>query len=310
MAYSVEIIGSDRAEELLSLHGGSNYYRQKADINGICIELFTENKDFSDMWSDNFYHMSDHVRSHGRIYCIDDGSGLHAEYDMSTYTMFLFDFDYYGWIKSVGLGMAGNILERGHYVYSVHGAAIDVDGKGVTLIAPSKTGKTTQSWGLLRLENSHLISDDWYFVQFGNGRPRITGSERNCYIDADIGDVWEEYKPLVTGVKFDNKGRGIGNVRWVRGDGAVIPKTSMSTVILLKRDPEDPELCREMAVDDALSYLESHDFCNPHQLIRDEASIALRREFFRKYLSECKVYMVNTISPARETQERIRSLIG
>ena len=310
MAYSVEIIGSDRAEELLSLHGGSNYYRQKADINGICIELFTENKDFSDMWSDNFYHMSDHVRSHGRIYCIDDGSGLHAEYDMSTYTMFLFDFDYYGWIKSVGLGMAGNILERGHYVYSVHGAAIDVDGKGVTLIAPSKTGKTTQSWGLLRLENSHLISDDWYFVQFGNGRPRITGSERNCYIDADIGDVWEEYKPLVTGVKFDNKGRGIGNVRWVRGDGAVIPKTSMSTVILLKRDPEDPELCREMAVDDALSYLESHDFCNPHQLIRDEASIALRREFFRKYLSECKVYMVNTTSPARETQERIRSLIG
>jgi hypothetical protein len=310
MAYSVEIIGSDRAEELLSLHGGSNYYRQKADINGICIELFTENKDFSDMWSDNFYHMSDHVRSHGRIYCINDGSGLHAEYDMSTYTMFLFDFDYYGWIKSVGLGMAGNILERGHYVYSVHGAAIDVDGKGVTLIAPSKTGKTTQSWGLLRLENSHLISDDWYFVQFGNGRPRITGSERNCYIDADIGDVWEEYKPLVTGVKFDNKGRGIGNVRWVRGDGAVIPKTSMSTVILLKRDPEDPELCREMAVDDALSYLESHDFCNPHQLIRDEASIALRREFFRRYLSECKVYMVNTTSPARETQERIRSLIG
>ena len=310
MAYSVEIIGSDRAEELLSLHGGSNYYRQKADINGICIELFTENKDFSDMWSDNFYHMSDHVRSHGRIYCINDGSGLHAEYDMSTYTMFLFDFDYYGWIKSVGLGMAGNILERSHYVYSVHGAAIDVDGKGVTLIAPSKTGKTTQSWGLLRLENSHLISDDWYFVQFGNGRPRITGSERNCYIDADIGDVWEEYKPLVTGVKFDNKGRGIGNVRWVRGDGAVIPKTSMSTVILLKRDPEDPELCREMAVEDALSYLESHDFCNPHQLIRDEASIALRREFFRRYLSECKVYMVNTTSPARETQERIRSLIG
>lgn len=310
MAYNVEIIGSDRAKKLLLLHGGSNYYRQKADINGICIELFTENKDFSDMWSDNFYHMSDHVRSHGRIYCINDGSGLHAEYDMSTYTMFLFDFDYYGWIKSVGLGMAGNILERGHYVYSVHGAAIDVDGKGVTLIAPSKTGKTTQSWGLLRLENSHLISDDWYFVQFGNGRPRITGSERNCYIDADIGDVWEEYKPLVTGVKFDNKGRGIGNVRWVRGDGAVIPKTSMSTVILLKRDPEDPELCREMAVDDALSYLESHDFCNPHQLIRDEASIALRREFFRRYLSECKVYMVNTTSPARETQERIRSLIG
>ena len=50
-------------------------------------------------------------------------------------------------------------------------------------------------------------------------------------------------------------------------------------------------------------------FCNPHQLVRDERSILLRREFFRRYLSECDVYMVNTTSPAKETQERIRSLI-
>ncbi len=309
MAYDVVMIGAERTKKLLSLHGGSNYYRQKADINGICIELFTANKDFSDMWADNFYHMSDHVHSHGRIYCIDDGSGLHAEYDVSTFTMFLFDFDYYGWIKSVALGMAGNILEQQHSVYSVHGAAIDVDGSGITLIAPSKTGKTTQSWGLLRLENSHLISDDWYFVQFGSGRPRITGSEKNCYIDADIGDVWEEYKTLVTGVRFDNKGRGIGNVRWVRGEGSVIPKTSMRTIVLLKRDKSDPELSRRLDVEEALAYLESHDFCNPHQLIRDEHSMSLRREFFREYLSQCAVYMVNTTSPAKETQDRIRSLI-
>ncbi len=311
MAYDVLIIGKGRTEELLGKCGCLNYYNLKADINGVCIELFTENKDYVDMWSDNFYHMSDSVRSHARIYCLDDPSvGLHAEYDVSTFTMFLFNFDYYGWIKSVALGMAGNILEQAHSTYSVHGAAIDMDGAGVTLIAPSKTGKTTQSWGLLRDGNAHLISDDWYFVQFGNGRPRITGSEKNCYIDADIGDVWEEYKPLVTGVRFDNKGRGIGNVRWVRGEGAVIPKTAMHTIILLKRDPEDPELSRRMDVDEALSYLESHDFCNPHQLIRDERSMSLRREFFRRYLSECAVYMINTTSPAKETQERIRSILG
>ena len=41
-----------------------NLYRLKADINGICIELFTEKKDYIDMWSDNFYHMSDYTRSH------------------------------------------------------------------------------------------------------------------------------------------------------------------------------------------------------------------------------------------------------
>ena len=310
MAYEVVLIGKERADELLAVCRPLNYHRHKAAINGVCVELFSEKKDFIEMWSDNFYHMSDSVRSHARIYCIDDGkTELHAEYDISTYTIFLFNFDYYGWVKSVALGLAGNILERAHWIYSVHGAAIDIDGKGITLIAPSKTGKTTQSWGLLRLENAHLISDDWYFVQFGVGRPRIAGSEKNCYIDADIGDVWEEYKPLVTGVRFDNRGRGIGNVRWVRGEGSVITKTAMKTIVLLKRDPSDPEIIRKMDVDSALDYLESNDFCNPHQLIRDEASIALRREFFRRYLSECDVFMVNTTCSAKETQERIRSLI-
>jgi hypothetical protein len=310
MAYEVRLIDKDRTEELLAHCRRQSYYRHKADINGICVELFCLNKEYVDMWSDNFYHMSDSVRSHARIYCLVDNSiGLHAEYDVSTYTMFLFNFDYYGWIKSIALGLAGNILEQAHRIYSVHGAAIDIDGHGVTLIAPSKTGKTTQSWGLLREENAHLISDDWYFVQFGTGRPRITGSEKNCYIDADIGDVWEEYRPLVTGVRFDNKGRGIGNVRWARGEGSVIPKTAMNVAILLKRDPSDPEIEREMTAEEAVGYLEANDFCNPHQLIRDERSTALRRSFFIEYLSQCRVFMVNTICPAEETQNRIRALI-
>lgn len=310
MAYETKIIDRERLDELLALCRPMNFYRHKADLNGICIELFSCNKEYIDMWSDNFYHMSDSIRSHARIYCVDDGkTELHAEYETSTHTIFLFNYDYYGWIKSVALGLAGNLLEQQHWIYSVHGAAIDIDGKGVTLIAPSKTGKTTQSWGLLRDRNAHLISDDWYFVQFGTGRPRITGSEKNCYIDADIGDVWEEYRPLVTGVRFDNKGRGIGNVRWVRGEGSVIPKTSMSTIILLKRDKDDPVIERELSTDEALKYLEDHDFCNPHQLVRDERSLSIRREFFRKYLDQCKVYMVNTTCTAEETQERIRSLI-
>lgn len=310
MAYEVVMIGGKRTEELLQVCRPMNYYRHKADINGVCIELFTENKDHIDMWSDNFYHMSDSVRSHARIYCIDDGrTELHAEYDISTYTIFLFNYDYYGWVKSIALGLAGNILERAHWIYSVHGAAIDIDGHGVTLIAPSKTGKTTQSWGLLRMENSHLISDDWYFVQFGVGRPRVNGSEKNCYIDADIGDVWDEYRPLVKGVRFDNRGRGIGNVRWIRGEGSVITKTSMSVVILLKRDRNDPSIVSKLSADEALAYLEVNDFCNPHQLVRDEDSISLRREFFRRYLSECSVFMVNTVCPATETQEHIRNII-
>ena len=310
MAYRLVDIDNARADELRSICKGKNYYTSKADINGVCVQLFTENRDYIEMWLDNFYHMSDSIRPHARIYCITDpDADLHAEYDISTYTMFLFKFDYYGWVKSIALGMAGNILEDSHGIFSVHGAALDMDGAGVTLIAPSKTGKTTQSWGLLRMEGARLISDDWYFVTLGERRPRIEGSEKNCYIDADIGDVWEEYRPLVKEVRFDNKGRGIGNVRWVAGEGAVTRTASMRHIFLLKRDPSDERHVFDMTADEALDYLAVNGFCNPHQLVCDTRRAARRKEFFREYLSRCQVHMVNTTCSAEETQENIRSVL-
>ncbi len=311
MAYRLEVIGEERFRELSERCSRLNCYTEKADINGVCVQLFTANKAYLDMWTDNFYHMSDAVRSHARLFCLDDpDTDLHCEYEVGTHTMFLFNFDYYGWIKSIALGMAGNILEDCHSIFSVHGAALSVDGTGVTLIAPSKTGKTTQSWGLLRAENTHLITDDWYFVSFGVGRPMVEGSEKNCYIDADIGDVWEEYEPLVQEVRFDNKGRGIGNVRWVAGHGSVIHSTPMRVVLLLKRDPAEPPGPRRMEPAEALEYLESHDYCNPHQLLRDESRMARRRAFFSRYLSECDTYMVNTTGTPEETQDSIREVIA
>ena len=310
MAYRTEIIGPERSGELAKTAAEINLYKSKADINGICVELHTANKDYLEMWTDNFYSCSDHMRPHARIYCLSDpATDLHAEYDVENRVMYLFNYDYYGWIKSIALGMAGNILEE-QGIHPVHGAALDVDGAGVTLIAPSKTGKTTQSWGLLRMDNTYLITDDWYFVEMGYGRPTVYGSEKNCYIDADIGDVWEEYKALVKDVKFDNKGRGIGNVRWIAGNGSVITTTSMKYIILMKRDRDDPAIVRQMDTEEALEYLAANDFCNPHQLIVDERRSAMRKEFFRRYLSECTVLMVNTTCPPEVTQERIRKALG
>ncbi len=51
-------------------------------------------------------------------------------------------------------------------------------------------------------------------------------------------------------------------------------------------------------------------FCNLHQLIRDDRIISLRREFFREYPSQCSLFMVKTICPAKETQVRIRQIVS
>ena len=138
----------------------------------------------------------------------------------------------------------------------------------------------------------------------------ISRSEMNCYIDADIGDVWEEFKPLVETTKFDNKGRGIANVRWITGKESVINSTYIRYVIFLKRDTSDPELYRELSIDEAMDYIVRNDFCNPHQMIRDDRKMELRRRFFSEYLSKCRVFLVNTTQKAEDTQGMIRRIIG
>jgi len=310
MSYAVTQIPQSETERLCSEFRNRPFFPAKADIHGVCVKLYTEDRETADMWEDNFYSMSDSVRSHARLICVsDERYGTEVLYDINSKTAFLFNFSYYGWVKSIALAIASDILEDAHGIHWVHGAALDADGLGVTLIAPSKTGKTTQSWGLLRSENTRLVTDDWYFVKMGGGRPIAAGSEKNCYVDADIGDVWEEYKPLVKTVKFDSNGRGIANIRWVAGLDSVIPMTSIRYIILMKRDKDDKEAVRKMTSGEAVAYLEENDYCNPHQMVRDERKMSLRKRFFTEYLKGAEVYMVNTILEPRETQERIREIV-
>ena len=147
-------------------------------------------------------------------------------------------------------------------------------------------------------------------MKLSDRRPLISGSEKNCYIDADIGDVWEEYLPLVSTTKFDNKGRGIANVRWVAGNDSVAFNTYMRYVVFLKRDKDDGRLVTELSTDEAVDYLVKNDFCNPHQMVRDERKMRIRTQFFRDYLSKCKVFLVNTVNRAEETQKLIREALG
>ena len=48
--------------------------------------------------------------------------------------------------------------------------------------------------------------------------------------------------------------------------------------------------------------------CRIH-VIRDERKKRVRTEFFRQYVSKCKVFLVNTVNRAEETQELIRKAL-
>jgi hypothetical protein len=310
MPYQVRIITPEEKDQLYEEYSSVKFFSLKAEVYGCCIKLLTTDRRIKEMWEDNFYAMSESVRSHGRVVMIDlPGEAMKVLYEPVAKTAFLFNFDYYGWVKSIALAVAGDLLEDEHHIHSVHGASIDIAGHGVSLIAPSKTGKTTHSWGLLRMKDARLVTDDWYYVRPFTGRPVAYGSEKNCYIDADIGKAWPEYRELVEKAVFDNRQRAVVDVRWIAGPGAVIPLTTLYDVILLKRDPDDKQLVTELEPKEALEYLRLNDFCNPHQLVRDNRKMAIRYEFFSRLTSNVRVHLVNTTGPAGETQDLIRKAL-
>ena len=311
MSYSVELISPEEKDRLYETYEPRLLYTNKAEIYGCCIKILTDSEATRNEWEDNFFTADENNRSHGRLIVLSlPGQPFSVKYDAYTKTAFLINVDYYGWVKSIALAVAGDVLEDEHRIYSVHGAMIDVNCMGVSIIGPSGTGKTTHSWGLLRIPTARLISDDWYFVRLSSREPLAFGSEKNTYIEADIGKIWNEYERLVDKATFDQRGRAVVNVRWIVGNGGVIPMTTLKKVIMLKRDPADKKIVTPMNVEEAVQYLLAHNFCNPHLLVKDQRKTAVRTNFFRKLFEQTEVYLVNTTATPHETQDEIRKVLS
>jgi serine kinase of HPr protein (carbohydrate metabolism regulator) len=197
------------------------------------------------------------------------------------------------------------MLEDEHGINSVHGACIDIGGRGVCLIAPSGTGKTTHTYGLLRLKGVRVISDDWFFVRFLAEENVAFNSEKNFYVQADIAQTWGEYKQLVDKAEFDAKNRAVVNIRWIVGKGKILPLTTLKTAILLIRDPEN-ETIKKLTPKEAVEYMASVDFCNPHLLVKNQRKNNLRRQFFQEFFNHLETHLVNTALPATETHKVIK----
>jgi len=308
--YLVEQISIGKRDALFEEYKDRFLYEKKANIYGICIKLITDDVFIKDMWEENFFTMSENIRSHGRLLVTrDENKTLHVLYDEQSRTAILINIDYYGWVKSLALSVAGDVLEDDHQIYSVHGACVDLNGQGICLIAPPDTGKTTHTYGLLRLEDARAVSDDWFFVRLYEGEDAVAfGSEKNFYIRADIAKIWDEYKKLLKGVKFDNKGRAVVNVRWVVGKGNIRPLVTLNKTIILKRDPGDPKIAQKMSGKDAVEYIMGHNYCNPHWLVVSDYKNQIRKAFFSKLFDLTDVYIVNTVESPLEVHEEIKKI--
>ena len=312
--YSYELIKPEQKDRILRDLTKKYLHDRKASIHGMCIELLTDSNEFKEMWEDNFFHINDEVRPHGRIVAVrDENPEVRVLYEPASKTCFIINADYYGWVKSFALGVAADFLEEYvsiHSRFSVHGSCIDFSGRGIALIAMSGAGKTTHSFGLLLLDKAKLITDDWFFVKLTKDDVIAYASERQSYITDDIGKIWKIFEPLVKDTKLDKKGRGIANIENALGTFKKRSLTVVQKVLLMKSDPNDKTILKKVSVDEAIEYLVANNFCNPYQMVKDERKLALRIEFFREMFRNTEVYSFNNNKelPIEETHGALREL--
>jgi hypothetical protein len=350
------IVGKNERDELVARAEsvlGNESLGWKASIDGFCMQLFTNSNHLDEFWRENWFSMPREVRSHGRLYAVVDPTleegKPRAFYNPDTKTAVIFNTEYYGQVKSWALGVACDIAEDQHDIHSIHGSCVEVDGKGIVLIAPTGTGKSTHSYALLNMEGARLHSDDWVYVRFiggEKGRASADISERKFYIRTNIARVFPEIRPLLDRCKLENviplspeeaeklRSQGISEDEmrvltsdpyvaheysramldplWIAGPEKFVDTTRAMKVILLKRDKNDHEIARRLEIEEAVQYLvaQPEQFLNPYLIVKTDEKVEVRKRFFRRLFKLAPCYLVNTASDVKTVQQKIRDIIS
>jgi len=313
-------------------------YHWNANIHGIIIKLFTNSAHLYDFWVENWYPAprTHSVLPHGTLYAVTGIEGYEpsAYYNHETKTAVFINTEYYGQCKSWALGLAADILETQHAVHSIHGSCAIVGGKGVVIIAPTGTGKSTHTWGLMQLPDGKIHSDDWCFIQYKKGLAMADISERKFYIRTDMVKSFPSLAPILDRCKCENvadddytsfgNSRAILNPEWIGGPDKFVERAVVKSVILLRRDPQSPAEVK-LPPEDAIRVLEQgkyqvlsgawsnvgefgyESFYNPYLLVKRPE---VQKNFFRRLFEVAPCHILNTgVETVEESQSRIRRII-
>ncbi len=184
------------------------YFEWNANINGLIIQLRTNNPHLYDFWVENWYpaQLESDLEPHGVIYAIDGVAGRepYGFYHAETSTGLLFNTDYYASLRSLALGMVADLGERLFDMHAVRGFSGDFQGLGFVLMGPKGTKKTPIFYHLLQRENVALHSNDLLFVRYGGGYAAADSVERKLYLPTQYMEYFDPLKPLFERSKCEN----------------------------------------------------------------------------------------------------------
>jgi len=331
-------ISIDRRDELAAYCQQFVKYVDDAYFNGLNIRLYTNIDHVHDFWCENWWPYSHTVMPHGLVYTIDDGGKINFRdfyngplekpeinaggfYNIETKTALIFNNDYYGQTKPVGLGIAADILEDQFGILSVHGASGAVGGKGFLLIAPTNTGKTTHSYGpAIHHPEGEFHQDDWIFVRFESGKAFGYPSERKFYMRTNSIRNFPWLEPVFRKNKLENAKpddptekflpdhpRVMVDPSHILKPEKIVSEIRISKVFLLKREPEDNAVATSLEPDEAVEVLRKapEQWYNNYLITYGERKEARRAQLFRKLFETAEPYQVNIIADV----ETVRKII-
>lgn len=146
-------------------------------IHGLRVRAITNSEHLIGYWRDNWFSPKEWVDRTGvtvagtpDVLVVALGrvatEAEAAYYSRQNDTVIFFNTSYYGQLKSWVLGAVGRKLAVDYGIHSIHGAVVTKDGKGVLYIAPTGTGKSTSTYGLMEFPNTRFHSDDWVYVRY------------------------------------------------------------------------------------------------------------------------------------------------
>lgn len=146
-------------------------------IHGLRVRAVTNSEHLIGYWRDNWFSPEEWAERTGitaattpDVLVIALGrvptEAEAAYYSRQNDTVIFFNTSYYGQLKSWVLGAVGRKLAVEYGIHSIHGAVVQKDGKGVLYIAPTGTGKSTSTYGVMEFPNTRFHSDDWVYVRY------------------------------------------------------------------------------------------------------------------------------------------------
>jgi hypothetical protein len=152
-------------------------YSHDVVIHGLRVRAITNSEHLIGYWKDNWYGVDEWQRITGQkpaespdVLVVALGrvpsEAEAAYYSRHNDTVIFFNTSYYGQLKSWVLGAVGRKLAVEYGIHSIHGAVVTKDGKGILYIAPTGTGKSTSTYGVMEFPGTRFHSDDWVYVRY------------------------------------------------------------------------------------------------------------------------------------------------